>query len=248
MGPGKPRRGIGPIGTALCCAISASCTSAGQGIPVKPEPNPASTPNASEILSNVRAAMLTLSSFEVHVVSIDTEAAFSLPPVVTDYRFEPPDRHSWVVHPFPRRPQAAGADVTDSGSEARRIGTRFWTRESVDSDDWTCKRYNIEPPALESYVPPAGATLLGVIQTSLGSSYRFRHEYPGQGEEMMFTRSDYWIDPTTSRVTRIEHVRYTSTAVANQEIRLLDKFDSPSQIVAPNRCLFPEGDFVSDAG
>ena len=90
--------------------------------------------------------------------------------------------------------------------------------------------YDIVPPTGPSgYAPSDDSEYLGLEVTSVGTRHHFRHTEPDYV-------SEYWIDPATWYVTQVDG---TSTRAGRTEydMRVLDAFDSPAQIVAPSQCV-----------
>jgi hypothetical protein len=182
----------------------------------------------AEILARTRAAMSALQSFEAHVTFLEhVPDAGTWFFTSTDYRFEPPDRHSHVSRTWPVYPNGTPGEA--SVGESRRIGGSFWSRSDImDPGAWHCEPYDIPPPDLGTYNPPPGSAYLGLERTSQGERHHFRHQWSA-------SRSDFWIEPGTWRVVRIEDAPVAGSA-GTLSVRVLDAFDTPAQIEAPGPC------------
>jgi len=229
------RRVLAPC-LALCLATAglAACrpnSSPAPDVQATPTPLPTADPTLSgaEIARRSRDVMAGLSSFEAHLVWVDrVPGSGSFPDAtwsgITDYRYEPPNRHSYVSY------------SPDSGKqfEGRWEGKQFFTRDGKDAP-WACEIWDIEPPDTASYAPRA-EYYVGVEATSLGGRYHFRRLEPHEEEALEPDTNDVWVEPGTYRVLktiwishRPDHHRY--------EFRDLSAFDSPRQIYPPGPCV-----------
>jgi hypothetical protein len=232
----RPRSTCRPIVPKSAClllvavvpTIAASCGQRPAASPAGGGTAPAEAVTPAEVLRKTREAMAALTSFEAHRYSATRFLPDGPTQVdIADYRFEPPDRHSFVVRGWVIGSDGKLGALTDGG-EARQIGSSFWARSAAwdASAPWTCSVDDTRPDPM-SYAPPLDALFLGEVKSSLGSWYRFRSEPRG---------SEWWIDATTYLVSRTESTNMTGSA-SEIVTYSLDSYNTPSQIVAPGPCL-----------
>ena len=222
---------------ALCLAavaFSAACrqpTTIATTLQTPPTPIPTADPvlTGAEIARRSREAMAGLSSFEAHVVFVvrspgSGSMSDAIMHGITDYRYEPPNRHSYVSY------------SPDSGTqlEARWEGKQFYTRDGKDAP-WACEIWDIEAPRTASYAP-MGEDYVGVDRTSLGNRYHFRRLEPNTDEPLEPDTSDVWVEPGTYRVLKMTSITHSPNE-HRYEFRDLSAFDSPRQIFPPGPCV-----------
>lgn len=210
------------------CAPHAATSPAVRSTPTPiPTADPALT--GAEIARRSREAMAGLSSFEAHMVFVVripgsgsfTDAVWS---GITDYRYEPPNRHSYVSF------------SPDSGKqfEARWEGKQFFTRDGKDAP-WACEIWDIEAPRVSSYAPGA-EDYVGVDATSLGGRYHFRRVEPHEDDSLEPNTHDVWVEPGTFRVLKTIWISHRPDK-HRYEFRDLSAFNSPRQIYPPGPCV-----------
>lgn len=210
------------------CAPRPTASTAPQAT-ATPLPTPDLSLSGAEIARRSRDAMARLSSFEAHfvwVARIPGSGSFSdaIWSGITDYRYEPPDRHSYVSF------------SPDSGKqfEARWEGKQFFTRDGKDAP-WACEIWDIEPPRVTSYAPRA-EDYVGVDATSLGGRYHFRRQEPHEDASLEPDTDDVWVEPGTYRVLKTISISHRPDE-HRYEFRDLSAFDRPRQIYPPGPCV-----------
>lgn len=239
-------RGAGRLAVVTCAswlfitAVAAACTS--------PQPGPSTTPRLltssphatmepATVVKNAQTAVAGLTSLEAHSVRIESGVGND-PSAVTiaDYRYEPPNRHSYVIRfPEARTITATSPGGFPEGYEAIRIGEHYWSRRGLaPAGPWACETYDVVPPDIQGYAPANSDGLVGLVQSTLGSAYVFRKERQpdddgGQSAHLL------WIDPQTFLPLRVE-TTWTSSSGSEVDIRIIDSYNSPTQITAPGPC------------
>lgn len=222
------------VAVCLVAASLAACAPQALESPAvrsTPTPIPTADPalTGAEIARRSREAMAGLSSFEAHMVFMVripgsgafTDAVWS---GITDYRYEPPNRHSHVSF------------SPDSGKqfEARWEGKQYFTRDGKDAP-WACEIWDIEAPRVSSYAPGA-EDYVGVDATSLGGRYHFRRVEPHEDDSLEPNTHDVWVEPGSFRVLKTIWISHRPDE-HRYEFRDLSAFNSPRQIYPPGPCV-----------
>lgn len=232
---------------AIVPSLAACRAGASLRPPSQPQPTdtatalamPAGTPSPAEVLRRTHLAMRALRSYEAHATFFrwNRDGEEGYPPQLwqTDYRYEPPDRHSFTGW-YPGLSLDGTPQPEDQPGETIRIGPHYWQRTSLQPDAaWTCTRYDVSPPDTDA-TPPDDADYVGFEQTTFGARHHFRHVNHWPDGAVSLT--DYWIDAATWHVVRIDST-LTSGSHTELDLRQLDAFDSPTQIVPPGPCVLP---------
>lgn len=220
---------LGFAAASLAACAPRATTSTAPLPTATPVPTADPTLSGAEIARRSRDAMAGLSSFEAHFVFVirspgSGSMSDAIWPGITDYRYEPPNRHSYVSF------------SPDSGKqfEARWEGKQFFTRDGKDAP-WACEIWDIEPPRVTSYAPDA-EDYVGVDATSLGDRYHFRRLEPPEDASLEPETHDVWVEPGTFRVLKTISISHRPDE-HRYEFRDLSAFDSPRQIYPPGPCV-----------